>query len=48
MKMSSYQYRGYIIKKGHQWYATKNGQFVFEGASDTELEERIDDLLDCN
>lgn len=41
----SYQYKGYIITKGHQWYATKNGHFVFEGASDTELEQRIDDLF---
>jgi hypothetical protein len=44
-KCMSYPYKGYIITEGHQWYATKNGKFVFEGATSTELEQRIDDLL---
>lgn len=43
---NSYQYKGYIITKGHQWYATKNGCFVCDGISDTEVEQKIDSLLD--
>lgn len=41
----SYQYKGYIITEGYQWYATKNGRFVCSGSTDTELEEYIDNLL---
>ena len=42
---NSYEYKGYIITNGHQWYATKNGKFVCEGYSSADVESRIDDLL---
>lgn len=42
----SYQYRGYTITMGYQWYATKNGRFICDGVSDSEVEHKIDSLLD--
>lgn len=44
--MKSYQYRGYTITMGYQWYATKYGQFVCDGATSDDVEYKIDSLLD--
>ena len=45
-KINSYEYKGYIVTMGYQWYATKNGKFICEGSSDAEVEHKIDSLVE--
>lgn len=42
--MYSYEYKGFIITAGHQWYATKRGVFICEASTDKEVEAIIDQI----